>query len=256
MSPPVKRKGKKKDILSIFEEAMREKMVKGDIGLEGMRGLIGLEGRRGEMGLEGEKGDVGKVGKIGKTGKIGERGKDGKVASHSEMRLISEVKSKEKVREHEEKHNHDPFIVGSKKISEAGLEDGMFLMYDAKGNRLVYVEPPKAEKKRGTLFRNSSGARVRWIVRTITSNYTIRPDDDVIHADCSGGDIIITMFDATTTKGKNVFIKRIDSTLANDVTFAVQGSEKIEFESLYKLVNQGSGCELYSDSVDFFIKTA
>ena len=106
------------------------------------------------------------------------------------------------------------------------------------------------------MFRNSSGARVRWIVRTITANYTIRPDDDVIHADCSGGDIIITMFDATTTKGKNVYIKRIDSTLGNDVTFAVQGSEKIEFESLYKLVSEGSGAEIYSDGVDFFLKNA
>jgi len=252
MSPPVKKKGRRKDILSIFEEAMREKLVRGE------KGIIGLEGERGLIGLEGEEGKEGKDGKDGKDGKNGDSGKDGKDgkdASHSEMRLISEVKSKEKVREHEEKHNHDPFIIGSKKISEAGMEDGMFIMYSKTGDRLVYAKPPK-EKSRGSLFRNSSGARVRWIVRTITANYTIRPDDDVVHVDASGGDITITLFDGTTTKGKNVYIKRIDSTLANDVTFAVQGSEKIEFESLYMLVNEGSGAEVYSDGTDFFIKTA
>ena len=131
----------------------------------------------------------------------------------------------------------------------------MVIKYDKKSDRLIYVKLPKVQTK-GTLMRNSSGARVRWRVITVTANYTIRPEDDVVHVDATGGSITITLFDGTTTRGKNVYIKRIDSTLGNGVTFAVQGNEKIEFESLHMLVNEGSGAEVYSDGTDFFLKSA
>lgn len=96
---------------------------------------------KGIQGWEGEKGDSGKDGKDGAPGPRGPRGlpgKDGKDALNIEPLIQQEVKIK--LKEHEEKFNHDPFLIGTKKISEAGMEDGMFLQFDAKGNRLIYAK--------------------------------------------------------------------------------------------------------------------
>lgn len=94
--------------------------------------------KRGIQGLEGERGRPGKDGKDSKVpGPPGPPGKDGKDASPEEMRMIAEVKARDAVKEHEDKCNHDPFIVGSKKLSEAGMQKGMFLQYD--GERLKYA---------------------------------------------------------------------------------------------------------------------
>lgn len=108
----------------------------GEQGEQGIQGFEGPRGPRGPIGLEGERGPKGERGKDGRDGKDG---KDGKDADMNEVRMIAEVGSRSAVKEHEAKFNHDPFLVGSKKVSEAGMEDGMVMTYDGKGDRLHYT---------------------------------------------------------------------------------------------------------------------
>lgn len=98
--------------------------------------------RQGPIGLEGERGPAGKDGKDSKVpGPKGKDGKDGKDADLSEIRLISDVSARSSVKEHEAKFDHskiDPFLIGSKKLSEAGMSDGDFIQYDASTDGLKY----------------------------------------------------------------------------------------------------------------------
>jgi hypothetical protein len=101
-------------------------------------GIQGFEGRRGPKGSIGLEGRQGPKGDRGPTGKDGAVGKDGKDASPEAFYHIAD----QKVSEHEASFDHtkiDPFLIGTKKISEAGMQDGEFIRYDAKGDRLVYA---------------------------------------------------------------------------------------------------------------------
>ena len=106
----------------------------GPRGEQGIQGFEGPPGPRGPIGLEGEKGPKGDKGERGPAGKDGKDGRDGKDADISQVLPIAESL----VKDHERSFNHDPFLVGSKKLSEAGMKDGMVIQYDAKGDRLVY----------------------------------------------------------------------------------------------------------------------
>ena len=103
--------------------------------------------KQGIMGLEGEKGETGEVGDIGSPGKDGKNGKDGRDGKDADITQVVPIVDKQ-IEKHEKKFDHtliDPFLVGTKKIDEAGLSDGMVIQYDAKANRLIYAKP-KAQK--------------------------------------------------------------------------------------------------------------
>lgn len=183
MSPTSTYGEEKDDILAMFAESINRKYVRGpqgEMGLEGRspmrvqeskptgkdvetgdlwfkpskKQLFVFDGsdweelaKQGEMGLEGSEGEAGKDGKDGQSGKDG---KDGIDADLSEVRMITDVKTKEAVQKHEKIFNHDlidPFLIGSKKLSEAGLSDGMVLSYDEKNNRLIYKTMKHVESK-------------------------------------------------------------------------------------------------------------
>lgn len=73
--------------------------------------------------------------------------------------------------------------------------------------------------------------------------------------DASGGNITITLYAAATANAggrtRNHYIKRIDSS-SNTVTFAMNGSETLEFQTTDQLVNQGSWRHIYSDGSNWF----
>lgn len=108
----------------------------GPKGDQGIQGFEGPTGPRGPIGLEGERGPKGEKGERGPAGKDGKDGQDGKDADASLIRPLAEII----VREHEKKFDHskiDPFLIGTKKVSEAGMEKGQVLTYD--GDKLIYT---------------------------------------------------------------------------------------------------------------------
>ena len=132
-----------------------DKGDRGPIGLEGPQGQRGPRGEIGPMGLEGPRGKRGPIGldgkpgrngRDGKDGKDGQDGRDGKPGPQGEPGKDADMSTVENVivqsiSSHESKFDHskiDPFLIGSKKLSEAGIADGMFLKYDSKQDRVVY----------------------------------------------------------------------------------------------------------------------
>ncbi len=101
------------------------------------RGIQGLDGEMGPKPIAGKDYPIPKDGKNSTV-----PGPPGKDADLSEAKLIAEVVSKQSTKDHEKKYDHaliDPFLVGTKKISEAGMEDGQVITYDEKGDRLIYT---------------------------------------------------------------------------------------------------------------------
>lgn len=126
--------------------------LKGDTGDRGIQGWDGEQGEQGEqgpvgprgpIGLEGEqgvKGDRGPKGEKGDDGKDGKAGKDGKDAELDYAKI--EKTSSFAVKAHEKTFDHtliDPFLIGTKKLSESGMSDGQVITYDSKSDKLVYT---------------------------------------------------------------------------------------------------------------------
>ena len=165
----------KEEILATFADAINEKYVKGDqgdIGLEGRspmhvqeahptldvelgdlhyrpssKKLFLFDGKsweeiakQGELGFEGEEGPMGPKPVAGKDYPIPKDGKDGKDAKDAVIDYKKIEKTVElPMKKHEKEFDHtliDPFLVGSKKVNEKGMEKGMFIQYD--GDELVY----------------------------------------------------------------------------------------------------------------------
>lgn len=112
----------------------------------GMEESIGKPGKDGKDGQDGRDGEDGKDGKDGVDGKQGKPGKDGKDGQDGRDATLKEVRPivNEKIAAHEKKYDHtliDPFLVGTKEVSEANISDGMSLMYDSDSDKLVYGRP-------------------------------------------------------------------------------------------------------------------
>lgn len=144
-----------------------EKGDQGDAGPQGPGGPIGLEGERGTQGERGPKGDK------GEGGERGPQGTPGQDADLAEVRSIASVASGGAVREHETKYDHaliDPFLVGTHKLSEAGLADGMVIQYDAKNTRWVVAQvkqtPARAQRLsgRGLSLPSQSGNAGKFLM--------------------------------------------------------------------------------------------
>lgn len=115
-----------------FDGEKGDQGEEGEVGPEGIQGPIGLEGER---GLKGEKGDRGPKGEKGESGTSGRDGKDA-VLDYAKIEKTSAFALKK----HEKDFDHtkiDPFLLGTKKINESGMEKGMYLQYN--GNELVYA---------------------------------------------------------------------------------------------------------------------
>ncbi len=116
--------------------------VKGEKGERGATGIMGLRGLKGDKGDRGEKGDKGDKPIAGVDYEFPKNGKDGKDGSHGKdgianMVAVSQI-ADHAIDSHIQQFNHDPFLIGSKEISEAGMKDGDFIQYDAKDDKLIY----------------------------------------------------------------------------------------------------------------------
>ncbi len=124
---------------------------KGDKGERGKMGIMGWEGKegnrgpRGALGLEGKEGKMGPKGEKGDKGGKGDSGKDG---LDTDMEILKPLVASS-VSSHEKTYDHsliDPFLVGSKKVSEKDIGDKKFLQFDAKTNTLVYATIKEIKK--------------------------------------------------------------------------------------------------------------
>jgi len=230
---------------------------KGDKPVAGIDYFIPKNGIDGGIGAKGDQGDSIKGDKgdsiVGKTGATGATGKDGMDASITEMKSISDKEAKKAIKEHDKEYDHklihDSITLGKLELDEESIKEGAILQI--KGNKLVAVDMPKQP-----YFARPAAAHSRYQIQTITKSTTIDPLMNVVHVDATTGDVTLTLYEAAGNEGSYTFIKRIDdpAVTGNDVTFAVQGGENIEFEALYMLVNEGSGAEVYSNGTDFFFK--
>ena len=226
-------------------EAIIQQIYKGDTGPQGERGEKGLQGPKGERGKDGIDGIDGVDGKSGKAGK------DGKSVHKKDIqKMVTEFGDKI-IEVHNEEYNHklihDPYIIGSKEISERGIKDGMALVYDKKKNKLVYKNVGIKVTQTAPIYNNKKLA-----TSSKTANYTATPEDDLILVDATSGAITITLYSAAGRIGNVITIKKVDSS-SNIVTIATNGSETIDGQSDWALVNQYSLIKLVSDDTNFQI---
>lgn len=218
-------------------------------------GKDGKHGRHGLPGRDGIDGDDGEDGYTPIKGIDYFDGEDGEDADLEQVRLIVEKSMADHTKEFDHALLHDKKQLGRFEIDDS-VVDGKFLF--TKGEKIIGVDLPavQASQSAQPYFARGggSGHSSRYKVKTITASYTLDALDEVLHVDASAGNIIVTFYAAEGNEGSHVFIKRVDDSLENSVTFVTQNGETIDFETLFMLVNQGSGAEVYTDAVNFFIK--
>lgn len=243
------------DVLSKFAQALDTiGKMSAFIGPKGPKPVAGIDYPIPKNGKDGEPGRNGKDGKSIK-GPKGDRGYPGRDADISEVIPVARETAKEQVTVHEGKFKHENIhekhVVGKYEIAD-NIVDGQILQVE--GNRIVGVQLPKQQSI--SWMSKAAGANRRHRIKTVTSSEAIDPLDDIIHVDASSGNITLTFYSAAGNEGNIHYIKRVDNTLANTVSFAMDGSETLDFETLYQLVNRGSGAEVYNNGSNWFIKHA
>jgi hypothetical protein len=210
------------------------------------RGPQGIPGPMGPIGFRGPKGEPGEsiTGPKGDSGAPGRDGIDGKDASIEEMQdiALAEVKDHEKACDHG--LLHDPKILGKLELDDSAT-DGKYLKVE--GNKIIGVDLPK-QKQQPYYAGGSVESHRRHRIRTVTQSYALDPLDDVVLINAAAGNVTLTIYATGGNEGNTHFIKRID-TSANTVSFAMTGSDTLDSDTLYQLVNYGSGAEIFGDGV-------
>jgi hypothetical protein len=86
-------------------------------------------------------------------------------------------------------------------------------------------------------------------ITSVNSNYTILPTDDLIVVDTTGGDVTITLIDATTSVGGNLEIKKKVS--SNKVNIVPYGSQTIEGKTSWVIKSAGVSMGITSDGTNY-----
>jgi hypothetical protein len=167
-----------------------------------------MPGPQGETGERGPSGQDGKDGRDGSDGKEGRPGKDGKDASVSFGELKGIANSS--IKTHEDAFDHskiDPFLLGTKKVSEAGMEDGQVLTYSSKKDKLIYTTIKQVAAQiapyvpRGSFLPNQTGQTGKFL-KTVNGEVqwaTVSGSGDVV-GPASATDNNFAAFDLTTGK--------------------------------------------------------
>lgn len=189
--------------------AMGFRGPKGEDGEQGPQGIQGFQGPRGDRGAMGFKGKDGRDGENGKQGPKGENGTDGVDGKDFDLSLVRPI-ADAAVSDHEGKFDHkliDPFLVGTKLISETGMQDGMFIQYDGKNDRLIYANIKQITSQ----FRQIAGSGLALPSQAGNSGKFLTTDGSALSwATVSGsGDVVgpasavannVVLFDGTTGK--------------------------------------------------------
>jgi hypothetical protein len=109
----------------------------------------------------------------------------------------------------------------------------------------------------GKVNTTGSGRQVTFSVDdlaivTKTSSYSITADDDIVIGDCSGGDITLTLPQASTKSAITIFKKSSSNTL----TVACYGSETIESNASYDINDEYGALRLVSDDTNTWVTSS
>lgn len=85
-----------------------------------------------------------------------------------------------------------------------------------------------------------------------TGNYTMIAEDRGILVDASGGAVTITLKTAASMSGREVWIKKTDSS-GNAVTIDANGSETIDDSTTVSVTTQYESVTMYSDGTEWWI---
>ncbi len=101
-------------------------------------------------------------------------------------------------------------------------------------------------------IRNTGEAKFNCPVHTITSNTTLTINHHYVFANASSGNITITLPPASSSKGREYVIKKIDSS-SNSVIIDPNGNELIEGALTYSLTSQNQSVKIVCDGTQWWI---
>jgi len=147
------------------------------------------------------------------------------------------------------------FIIGAGSVE---LKDNVIKTVNTDGN--VVTPSNHALAIRGGTYRISvSGTGNQASVNmadlsivTKTSSYSITAEDDIVVGDCSGGDVELTLPQASTKSSITIFKKSSSNTL----TVACYGSETIESNSTYTITDEYGALRLVSDNTNTWVTSS
>ncbi|CAB4241242.1 hypothetical protein UFOVP67_15 [uncultured Caudovirales phage] len=90
-------------------------------------------------------------------------------------------------------------------------------------------------------------------IRTVTIDTTVSVNDRTILVDCSSGDIVITLPDATAVTGLTILVKKIAGGILDDMTLQPTLSQTIDGASNYTVSSNYSFVEVQSNGVQWWI---
>ncbi|MCP5017147.1 MAG: hypothetical protein GY938_18025, partial [Ketobacter sp.] len=91
-----------------------------------------------------------------------------------------------------------------------------------------------------------AGVEMNHVLAVKTTNYALTEDDDTILANCTSGDLTISLMTATsvyvsaTTRGQSFIIKKTDAS-SNKVIIDASGTETIDGSETIEIVGPGRG---------------
>ncbi len=101
-------------------------------------------------------------------------------------------------------------------------------------------------------IRNTGEAKFNCPVHTITSNTTLTINHHYVFANASSGNITITLPPASSSRGREYVIKKIDSS-SNSVIIDPNGNELIEGALTYSLTLQNQSVKIVCDGTQWWI---
>lgn len=89
------------------------------------------------------------------------------------------------------------------------------------------------------------------VIKSISGNYTVTTDEDVIFVNASGGNVVVTLYTAVGHSGYEILVKKTDSS-SNTVTIDGHGTETIDGSTSKVLSNQYEAVYLTSNGSNWF----
>lgn len=88
--------------------------------------------------------------------------------------------------------------------------------------------------------------------KEVTSDYSLKPGDDVIGADATSGQITVTLPPAASVRGKQYVVKRLNDGV-NSVIVDAFGSEQVDQSTGVTLASQDASTTVFSTGTKWLI---
>jgi len=91
-------------------------------------------------------------------------------------------------------------------------------------------------------------------VGTVTGTYSINANDFLILSNASAGPVTVNLPAASASKGRELTVKKVDSTTANAVTIAANGSDLIDGQATIAINQQYQSYTIVCDGTGWYVK--